>query len=170
MKGQDKVQKSDNKGKVLVTCLDNSGSMNGRPMESVKIGCSTLGESLLGDDESERPFEHFITMVYNTYVNDQKHESLNSYNNYVKDIRAGGTTNFVRVFEKIESLFRSYQISELTVIFFTDGQDTCNKAVAVQDSFKQLSNKLKNNKDVKSRFLSIGFSKDHDATFMNNIA
>jgi len=77
-------------------------------------------------------------MVYNTYVNDQKHESLNSYNNYVKDIRAGGTTNFVRVFEKIESLFLSYQISELTVIFFTDGQDTCNKAVAVQDSFKQL--------------------------------
>lgn len=43
-------KKNDNKGKVLIACLDKSGSMSGRPMESVKVGAELIAESILKDD------------------------------------------------------------------------------------------------------------------------
>ncbi len=55
----------DNKGKVLLTCLDRSGSMSGAPLECVKLGALKLGETLLNGG-IERPFERFITMLYDT--------------------------------------------------------------------------------------------------------
>jgi uncharacterized protein with von Willebrand factor type A (vWA) domain len=57
---------TNNKGKTLVVCLDRSGSMSGRPMEAVKIGALKIGEQLLGG--SDKPFEKFITMTYDTKV------------------------------------------------------------------------------------------------------
>lgn len=52
----------DNKGKVLITCLDRSGSMSGRPFEAVKIGALKIGEALWAG--AEKPFERVITLLY----------------------------------------------------------------------------------------------------------
>ena len=40
--------------------------MSGRPMEAVKMGALKIGQQLLGG--SDKPFEKFITMTYDTKV------------------------------------------------------------------------------------------------------
>jgi hypothetical protein len=122
MQGKDVSKQADFKGKTLVTCLDNSGSMSGRPMESVKIGSLQLGDSLLGGERDERPFENFITLVYNTKVEEKNHKNIQDYKNYIDTVRAGNATNFVNLFHAIHRLIDGDKsMTELTVIFFTDG-------------------------------------------------
>ena len=49
--------------KVLIQCLDISGSMGGSPIEALKIGAKIIGEKYF--DAEERPFEEFHTYCYN---------------------------------------------------------------------------------------------------------
>lgn len=61
-------------------------------------------------------------------------------------------------------------LKEITVIFFTDGCDTCNGKATVDFAFEEMTKSLELMSSVKSRFLAIGFSSGHDAKFMNRIA
>ena len=57
------------------------------------------------------------------------------------------------------------------MIFFTDGEDTCNSKDSVDKSVDNLRNLLNGMRgNLKSRFLTIGFSSGHDAPLMNKIA
>lgn len=57
------------------------------------------------------------------------------------------------------------------MIFFTDGQDTCNNKYSVEKAVDKVRSVLDLTRgSLKSRFLTIGFSRDHDAPFMNKIA
>lgn len=168
---QDKKEKAvDNKGKYLVLCLDKSGSMSGRPMESLKVGAELIAENLFS--QPEMPFERFITMLYDTQINRQEPKDLESYKRMIQSVRAGSATDFRGVFEEIQWLidddFKKGKLKEITVIFFTDGQDTVNNKQNVNFAFDLLKKSC--DKEIKSKFLSIGFSRDHDAAFMNKIA
>lgn len=55
------------------------------------------------------------------------------------------------------------------MIFFTDGCDTCNNMDAILSSLDKLKALLKK-QGISSRFLTIGFTSAHDATFLNRIA
>jgi hypothetical protein len=59
---------------------------------------------------------------------------------------------------------------ELTVIFFTDGEDTCSPKEKVLESLQNISAVLRSIPGLNSKFLAIGFSKNHDAAFMNELA
>ena len=48
-----KADQSGNKGKVLIQCLDKSGSMAGRPMHSVGYGAQAIGDRILDDELDE---------------------------------------------------------------------------------------------------------------------
>ena len=52
------------KNKILIQCLDNSGSMSGSPLEALKVGAQLIGEKYYGGDH--RPFEQFHTIIYNS--------------------------------------------------------------------------------------------------------
>lgn len=56
---------------------------------------------------------------------------------------------------------------DLSIIFFTDGQDGNTEATA-QKLPELQQNILK--REITSRFLTIGFSQGHDAQFLNKIA
>ena len=53
--------KKTNKGRVLIQCLDRSGSMWGKPFEALCAGALQMGQACLGD---EPPFERFITIFF----------------------------------------------------------------------------------------------------------
>ena len=65
------------------------------------------------------------------------------------------------------------ELEELTVMFITDGQDGYirrNPARNGVDPYNVVRDKIRAIPGLKSRFLAIGFSRDHDAVFMNRIA
>ncbi len=83
---------------------------------------------------------------------------------------AGGSTNFVAVFKYIEQFTKSHDnLKDISVIFFTDGQDTCNNKSVITASLQKMKKNLAD-KQITSRFLTIGFTSSHDAGFLNEIA
>lgn len=89
------------------------------------------------------------------------------------NIGACGGTNFMNVFEKIEDILRRHKtIKELVVIFITDGQDGYygNSERGRDYEYDLIATRLRNMPNLRCKFLSVGFSRDHDATFMNKIA
>jgi len=60
--GQEKVEENVGKNKILVQCLDTSGSMSGEPLTALKIGAKIIGEKYYRAEQ--RPFEQFYTLTY----------------------------------------------------------------------------------------------------------
>ena len=54
------------------------------------------------------------------------------------------------------------------MIFFTDGQ--ADQYYGEEDDYDRANIRLKAHPGLKSRFLTVGFSRDHDAVFMRRIA
>ena len=72
--------------------------------------------------------------------------------------------------EKEQLVESTEQLDELILIFFTDGCDTCNSPSDLEAALNDLSIMLKSYPGLNSKFLAIGFSSNHDATFMNKLA
>lgn len=66
MTGRDKDTQAQvsNKGKVLIQCLDRSGSMKGGPMDALKEGAMLSGDAVFGKSIEENSFERVITIPY----------------------------------------------------------------------------------------------------------
>ena len=78
-------------------------------------------------------------------------------------------------FSKIEMLLSTQtHLEELTVMFITDGQDGYRHrhpdAYQRGDPYDAVRDRIRSIPGLKSRFLAVGFSRDHDAAFMNRIA
>lgn len=121
---QNKVEetKQDNKGKVLIQCLDRSGSMSGTPYDAVKVGATKLCDTLLG--QQEQPFERFITIFYESNVEVFESKDIEQYKHAIdKSDEICGGTDFIKVFCEIKTFIEmnKSQLSDITVIFFTDG-------------------------------------------------
>ena len=158
-------QKLGNQGKVLLACLDKSGSMDGRPMDSVKIGAKMIAEKLLASDD--RPFERFITMLYDNKCFIHEPPNVKAYKDMIESVRANNGTTFSEVFNWIDKFVdeNGDKINDLTILYFTDGfGGDCDKEMSM------VTQKLQNHPTMNSRFLSIGFSSSHDANFMNKVA
>uniref|UniRef100_A0A6C0J7Z3 VWFA domain-containing protein n=1 Tax=viral metagenome TaxID=1070528 RepID=A0A6C0J7Z3_9ZZZZ len=111
-------------------------------------------------------------MIYNQFAEfihlDQPLEDLKPK---IKDIRAGGSTNFVDVFKKLSVFLHETPLSERKktfVFFMTDGQDTFNKPSEIMESTEKLQDAIKQyTQDVIINVL--GFSEDHDRKFLEKL-
>lgn len=56
------------------------------------------------------------------------------------------------------------------MIFFTDGCDTSNNKNVLMNSFQEMQGLLQSLPNLNSKFMAIGFSRNHDAVFMNELA
>jgi len=102
-----------------------------------------------------------------------KPETHAEYKQKVESIGAGGGTNFMNVFKYIESLLDANpNTEELVCIFITDGQDGYyrNDGGDARADYEAVSAALKSKQNLRTKFLSVGFSRGHDASFMNKIA
>ncbi len=153
------------KGRAIILCLDKSGSMSGRPFEALQKGALMIGESLYSSND----YEKCAVVYYDDKVVSKEPKSLIDYNQ-THTCKAGGSTNFVAVFKYIEQYTGLHpDLRDISVIFFTDGQDTCNNKSVITSSLQKLKQIL-SKKDITSRFLTIGFTSSHDALFLNEIA
>lgn len=59
---------------------------------------------------------------------------------------------------------------EFSIIFFTDGEDTCGNDAKIVDDLKSNLNLQFQDKNISTRLCCIGFSKHHDAVMLNSIA
>lgn len=100
--GQDSSKpQATNKGKVLIQCLDRSGSMSGAPMTALKQGADLVGESVFGDGSQERAFQRVITIPYGSAISVSEDTNLNQYKSVINNISAGSMTDFKKVFDQI---------------------------------------------------------------------
>ena len=81
----------------------------------------------------------------------------------------------MKVFEHINKILdQNPGTEELVCVFVTDGED-CDPGYRSPTGdnlgdYQRVSNALKARPGLRSKFLSVGFSQDHDASFMNRIA
>ena len=140
--------------------------MSGRPFEALQKGAEMIGESIYASND----YDHISVCYYDDRVTVNEPKSLEQYHSFVKGQRIRGSTNFVAVFQYIEQFLtgKGKNVNEVSVIFFTDGQDTCNNKEIISKSLTKLQSFLVDNKYT-SRFLTLGFTSSHDAPFLNRI-
>ncbi len=139
--------------------------MSGRPYEALKTGSLMVGKSIFDAPD----FELFATCLYDTSASGKIHKDSQQFEALINSSYASGSTNFVAVFQYIESFVQQNEVTDISVIFFTDGCDTCNNKSQITAALDNMKNFLKK-KQIISRFLAIGFTSSHDATFLNQIA
>lgn len=79
----------------------------------------------------------------------------------------------MNVFVQIEEILRrNPETEELVVIFITDGQDGYYRrnGADANEEYEMVSARIKSMPNLQTKFLSVGFSRGHDAAFMNKIA
>ena len=159
------------KNKILICAYDISGSMSGSPTTALKMGAQLIGDKYYGAEQ--RPFEQFFTILYNHTIDVSQSENHEQYKQKIESIRAGGGTNFMNVFTYIQSLLDANpNCEELCCIFITDGQDGyySQNGRDSREEYDEVSVNIKSRPNLKTKFLSVGFSRGHDAVFMNRIA
>ena len=120
-----------------------------------------VGKSIYENKE----FEHFATVFYDTNANGLQPKTFEEYERAINKSSAGGGTTFGAAFDWIISFInRTKNLRDISIIFFTDGLDDDGN-IALDNFQNQMRQK-----EIKSRFLTIGFSNDHDAVFLNKIA
>ena len=121
--GDGEINADPGKNKMLLQCLDVSGSMYGRTMEALIEGCLQLGQRYFTGDKPA--FEKFVTMTHHHAI-DKEFVSNNreDYEKEVKKFHAHGGNNFLTVFKRIQALVKENPgLEELEIIFVTDGHD-----------------------------------------------
>ena len=109
--------------------------MSGKPMDAVKIGALKIGEELLVG--TDKYFDNFITLTYDSKVATFDSVDHEQFKNYINGVNAHGSTDFVKFFKWIENYY--YEgLEELAIIFFTDGEDTCNDKATVWEELRKL--------------------------------
>lgn len=140
-------------------CLDNSGSMSGAPFNALKEGLLEYGESIYKGSY----FQDVVTLFFNSTLKVQPCGSYKQLSQFISPVKADGGTNFGIVFAHItDYLKKNPHINDLSVIFFTDGCASYPKL-----EFDAMKIQVKK---IKSKFFTIGFTANHDAGFLNQIA
>ncbi|CAI2379367.1 unnamed protein product [Moneuplotes crassus] len=150
---------------TFLMVLDMSGSMCGGRWKALTEGAIQVATRIYEKNE----FNHFITMFFNNSVHMMPTDSLYDFKEKISKVRATSTTNFLKAFERIQTYCERKETQDLTVLFLTDGNDTCNKAVKVESGLETLKDFL-NKREITSRFFTIGFSKEHDSVLISKIA
>ena len=76
------------------------------------------------------------------------------------------------VFKRIEKIIDANpELEEIVVIFITDGQDGFRGNEPSEIMYQDIATRISSSRPGFSiKYLAVGFSRDHDAEFMNRIA
>ena len=168
--GDERLVREPGKDKILIQCLDTSGSMAGAPLRNLQAGALQIGERFFKGEK--RPFERFYTLDYDSQMKETLAENHEQYKEAISQLKAGGQTNFMIVFQRVLQIIESLpKTKEVAVIFITDGEDTvyANGDPVKMADLGMIGMQIKTRPNLKSRFMTIGFSRDHNAQFMNEI-
>jgi uncharacterized protein YegL len=148
----------------LILCLDKSGSMGGQPIEAVRKGAYEVAKM----HSTNSVFEKFLTITFDYAVKSYEYKDLEKYKTKNDNLNASGGTSFDAVFRHIHSLYtKNYRdYKDCTIMFMTDGITSTGPAL---DSLNKMKKQL-DTEGVVYRFFCIGFSQNHDADLLSQIA
>jgi uncharacterized protein with von Willebrand factor type A (vWA) domain len=117
---------STKKDRAMILCLDKSGSMAGTAFNALKQGAGIVATQV----NMQKEFQTFITLFYDTSAKVYECKTDRDFAQYENELtkhKAGGSTSFVEVFNYINKYLKSDgKLKDVSIIFFTDGQDTCS--------------------------------------------
>ena len=142
-----------------------SGSMSGGPWNTLVEGAKQVAARIYERSE----FKMFCTFFFNNAWAAMPTNNLAEFNKKIDKVIAQSKTDFVLTFKEIIAYCDKHNPDDLTILFLTDGNDTCNKPESVQSTLNKLRQYLKT-KEIASRFYTIGLSNDHDAVLLSKIA
>lgn len=150
---------------AFLMILDRSGSMCGGPWKALTEGAVQVATRIYEQNE----FKDFNTMFFNHKVEMMPTKNLADFTTKISRVKAMSTTNFSASFKKIRAYCENKRPQDLTVLFLTDGNDTCNSPENVETELQNLKTYL-TTKEITSRFFTIGLSSDHDSVLLSKIA
>jgi uncharacterized protein YegL len=155
-----------NKTAEIVIIVDKSGSMQGTPWNQVQSALIKLMDIY-------REKHNCKVICYNQSAKQIELTGSKSIDNFkINSIRASGSTNFVAVFQELETIFQNQKegASNLYQIFFmTDGHDTCNSVQEIMVAKEHLQAEIeKFGGEVV--FNVLGFSSQHDDNFLESLS
>jgi ankyrin repeat protein/uncharacterized protein YegL len=176
--GQLKITNINDKFKfktLLMIVVDESGSMGGNPINQVKFSLKRIVDSaydnptvlcqVIGYDDTAQSFFIDISQTKET-----------NYDRVEKIGRMGGT-NFKSAFSKIVEIMNSMkqspvnnlsEISNLIIIFMTDGQDSTTGDARMQ-LVDKLSEDIRSIWDKQFTVHTVGFGQGHDFGFLQRL-
>jgi uncharacterized protein with von Willebrand factor type A (vWA) domain len=83
-------------GKMLIMCLDTSGSMSGRPIRALQAASKHLGTIIKeASDKGAAPFEEFYTLAYESRIREYRYKGDHGeYESFIDGLYGGGGTYF----------------------------------------------------------------------------
>ena len=90
------------KNKLLILALDVSGSMAGAPINALKLGAKEIGERYFAEEKP--PYERMTVLLYNNRIEQFEAQRKDQFLGKCSQIRAGGGTNMMNVFLKIDEI------------------------------------------------------------------
>jgi len=141
--------------------LDKSGSMGGRPWTQVQNAAAKMENLVKKSDK--------VNLSFVLYDSKAQFSDANS----IQNTRAGGLTNFVDTFKKIEehmiNLKKSGMAKKLIVFFMTDGEDTVSNPNAINLAKEHLQAEM-SNYGAEVIVNVLGFSANHDDRFLESLS
>jgi len=174
-----KEQETKKKAEIIVV-VDKSGSMQGKPWKQVQSALIKMLDITRGTNNC-----HVIS--YNQNAEQMKLSGNRSADkSLIESTRAGGSTNFVAVFQTLGKMFKPEKglfsllnmdtgkkvtdnSAPYYIFLMTDGQDTCNSPKDIITAKEHLQAEIeKFGGEV--IFNVLGFSDDHNEEFLENLA
>jgi uncharacterized protein YegL len=162
----------------IIVVVDKSGSMQGTPWRQVQ---SALIKML----DITRDVNNCQAIAYNQSAEKIKLTGSRSKDKFqIESIRAGGSTNFVAVFQELEKAFKEekggfslFKTETKTkdssvpyyIFLMTDGQDTCNSPREIITAKEHLQAEIERF-GGEVIFNVLGFSDDHNEEFLESLA
>lgn len=172
--GQLEIINSNNNFKfknLLIPVIDKSGSMIGSPFNQVKYSLQRIVDLAY-------KYPEFITNIisYSDWADNillDTNMPINHNIDLVNRMSTGGGTSFGSAFKQIIEVCKSYEsnpdITAITIIFLTDGEDSYvqkDKRKELVDNFKkEFETECKKNYTIHT----IGFGGSHDFDFLTNL-
>jgi hypothetical protein len=157
-------RKMDDQKAEIIVVVDKSGSMGGTPWQQVQSAMIKMLDITRGVNNCQ-------AIAYN-----QRAEFLNLSQSRSKDktmidsIRAGGSTNFVAVFEALGKIFKKKDSTVPHYIFMmTDGEDTCNSTEEIEKAKEHLQVAIEGF-GGEVIFNVLGFAEHHNEDFLESLA
>jgi hypothetical protein len=155
---------SANIQKHVFIVLDISGSMAGSAMNTAKKACLEMILYLYSIN-----LKNVTLITYNHQASSIKLEKNGADVTKILDsIQANGKTSFVSAFSELKTCIEASQNRHISIIFFTDGQDTINEPSKVEESLNGFSSFVKFN-TLFAEIHAIGFTADHDALLLQKL-
>lgn len=149
----------------FIVVVDRSGSMQGGPWRQVQ-GALVQMLGLTKNNSNCRAMEYNQAARIMDITGDMATDKAT-----INGIRAGGSTNFVSVFEELGKFFKSgnEDSSKSYFIFLmTDGQDTCNNRREIMKGKEMLQMDIEKF-GAEVVFNVLGFGEDHDEDFLESL-